>query len=160
MKFQTFRYNLRSKMLALTIGVYDLNEEAKKLLIHEEKLVSSAEIIYFFESLYIAAFLLLFTLSLTIIIGILNPTLFLSFLVISAVLILLLLSTVYFATRVEMIFLTSERVVVKHLSIIEKLLKVKRELSLSIDQISIISYGRAPFNRGVLGLALIGTLIG
>ena len=160
MKFQSFRYNLRSKMLALTIGVYDLNEEAKKLLIHEEKLVSSAEIIYFFESLYIAAFLLLFTLSLTIIIGILNPTLFLSFLVISAVLILLLLSTVYFATRVEMIFLTSERVVVKHLSIIEKLLKVKRELSLSIDQISIISYGRAPFNRGVLGLALIGTLIG
>ncbi|MHA1976609.1 MAG: hypothetical protein ACW98I_06915 [Candidatus Hodarchaeales archaeon] len=159
MKFQDIRQKFRLKVLAIFIGVYDLNNEAKKILIHEEKLVSATEIIYFSESLYVIAFILLFSLLSTFLIGIYNVTLFIPVLGVILLFFFLIIGTIYSATRVEMIFLTTERVVVKYLSILEKLLKVKRELSLSIDQISIISYGRAPFNRGVLVLTLIATLI-
>ncbi len=158
MIFQDIRQKFRLRMLALLVGVYNLNNEARKLLIHEEKLVSATEIIYFSESLYLAAFIILVMTISVILLGIFNSTLFIPFIMITTLLALLFIGVVYSATRVEMIFLTSERVVIKYLSILEKILRVKRELSLSIDQISIISYGRAPFNRGALGLALLGTL--
>ena len=158
MILQNIRQKFRLRMLALLVGVYNLNNEAKKLLIHEERLVSATEIIYFSESLYLAAFIILVMTISVISLGIFNSTLFIPFIMITTLLALLFIGVVYSATRVEMIFLTSERVVIRYLSILEKILRVKRELSLSIDQISIISYGRAPFNRGALGLALLGTL--
>ncbi|PWI47155.1 hypothetical protein CEE45_13140 [Candidatus Heimdallarchaeota archaeon B3_Heim] len=158
MIIRDIRQKFRLRMLALLVGVYNLNNEAKKMLIHEEKLVSATEIIYFSESLYLAAFIILVVIISVILLGIFNSTLFIPFIMITTLLALLFIGVVYSATRVEMIFLSSERVVIKYLSILEKILRVKRELSLSIDQISIISYGRAPFNRGALGLALLGTL--
>ena len=152
------RHKIRAKLLSLTIGFYDLETEAKQLLIHEEKLVSSAEIIYFSEILYLSGALSFLTAIILGSLGFLFQDLILVFGSSAIILSLFTLGLIYSATRIELIFLTTERVVVKHLSIIEKFLRVRREESLTIDQISIISYGRAPWNRGAFISALTGFL--
>jgi hypothetical protein len=145
------------------VGKYSLDEETKKIsLLQDEDIITSTDLVYYTELLYIVILFVSIAGLLIGIIGLNSKDLFIllftsiGVLLILCLMILLLVS----ATRIEFVFLTTERIIIKYYGILEKFLRVRRESTLSLDQVAIISFGRAPLNRGALITSFLGFVVG
>lgn len=137
----------RNYITTLIVGKYNIDKISNNALLKDEEYISSIDILFYDEVLVIMAALL----SVVIIYLSQFSILFLSFLVFPVLLF-------YFAIQVEIIILTSERVLMEIRGLIEKILRVKNIRSISIDQIAIFSYARAPFNYAALAISFIGVV--
>lgn len=141
------RIKLRNRITGFFFGKYDLKSIAREKLVQKEKYVSGVEIINYNEMM-IASSVLLFIMS--IVAGAFFPPLF--------ILLPISLFFIFLSLDLELVMLTDERVILEKRGFVEKLLRVNNEISLSLDQIAVISYGRAPFNRPALLTSFLGIL--
>lgn len=141
------RVKLRNRITGFFFGKYDLENIVRDKLVQKEKYVSGVEIINYNEGM-IASAVLLFVIS--IFAGAFFPLLF--------ILIPLSLYFIFLSLDLELVMLTDERIILEKRGFVEKLLRVNNEISLSLDQIAVISYGRAPFNRPALLTSFLGII--
>lgn len=142
----SIRDKLRSRLTGYIFGKYVLEKQIEGTLIKEEEYISGIEIIFYDEIMLLLA---LFGSITSIALGIIINTLFF--------LILIPITTlVYFSLEVELIYLTSERLIIERRTILEKLLKTSNIKSISLDQVAVISYSRAPFQYPSLFLSAVG----
>ncbi len=142
------RYKLRNKLTGIIFGKYDLKKIAKNKLVHDEKFVSGLEIIYYNE-------IMIF---ISIVIGLLS--ILFTFKSLFAIIPLIIsMYLIFLSLELELIFLTDERIIIEKRGILEKILNTQSELSLSLDQIAVLKYSRAPFHRQLLYISLIGLII-
>ncbi|MCH8906099.1 MAG: hypothetical protein IH840_03335 [Candidatus Heimdallarchaeota archaeon] len=143
---KNLRSNFRNKITGFIFGKYDLQEVGQRHLIKEEEYISGIEIISYDEVIYL--------LSLVGVIALVAFSISFSFLFLF--LIFPILYVVYLATELELVMLTSERVIIERRSIVEKLLKTSNIQSISIDQIAVISHSRPPFQIPTIVLGIVG----
>ncbi|MCE7733638.1 MAG: hypothetical protein GPJ54_02090 [Candidatus Heimdallarchaeota archaeon] len=142
----TIRDKLRNRLTGYIFGKYVLEKQIEGTLIKGEEYISGIEIIFYDElMLLLALFGSIASLTLGIII---DPLFFLILIPIT--------SLVYFSLEVELIYLTSERLIIERRTILEKLLKTSNIKSISLDQVAVISYSRAPFQYPSLFLSALG----
>ena len=137
------RQILRNRITGFLFGKYNVEKLGKSKLIHEEKYLSGVEIINYNEILIIISALLLV---LTVFLNFLSP--WYNLILIIAMLL------IYFALDIELVMLTDERVIIEKRGVIEKITNIKNEVSLSLDQIAVFKYGRAPINIALLSFSL------
>ncbi len=145
----TFRISLRGKITGFVFGKYNLQNEVENTLIKDEDYISGIEIIFYDEILLLLGFLSsLFVLYISISI---NPIFLLILIPITIV--------IYFSLEVELTYLTNERLIIERRTILEKLLKTSNIKSISLDQVAVISYSRAPFQYPSLFFSAIGYVL-
>ena len=141
--------NLKNRITGFVFGKYNLRAIAKELLIKREEYVSGFENIYYDVSLLVGS---LISSVLLIILAILfSPWLFFSLLLPPFV--------IFFALELELVFLSNERVFIERRGTIEKLFKTRNIISISLEQIAVLSYKRAPVNIPALAFGMI-TVVG
>lgn len=130
----------RNKIIGYFIGRYNLDSESKRILNKEEKFISGVEIVQFNESIYILSFIWLLLVVLL--------AYFLSFYFM--ILVLFFPVILLFSNELEMDILTNERIVIIKRTIFERFLRITNESSIALDDIVLMKYGRAPFNKNAL----------
>ncbi len=158
--FYRIRKFLKKTSALFILGKSDLKEESRDILMENEELIATTEIVYYSEMFYALIFVVLIANLGVIFFLIWTGNLI--FIIIPLIVILFSILMLYYATEVQKIFLTNERLVINHLSLFEKILRVPRNESILLDQIAIIKYSRAPFNKGALTsgtIILISSLI-
>ena len=146
MVFLVFNFLSRNKILGYFIGRYNLDSESKKILNKNEKYVSGVEITQFNESIYFLSFIWLIF---VIIISYFLSIYFLVLLVFFPVILL-------FSNELEMDILTNDRIVIIKRTIFERFLRITNESSIALDDIVLMKYGRAPFNKNALYFSVSG----
>ncbi len=137
--------SLRNRVTAFLFGKYNVNNIATELMIREEEFITSFENIYYDEVMLVSS------------VGIFLMGILLS-VYLSPFFLLLLLPPfllVYFALELEIVFLTNERLFIEKKGIIEKILRVRNIQTVSLEQIAILQYRRAPINYPGLTFALV-----
>ncbi|OLS29114.1 MAG: hypothetical protein HeimC2_03090 [Candidatus Heimdallarchaeota archaeon LC_2] len=137
---------LRNKITGFVFGKYYHEKQIDEILIKDEEYISGIEIIFYSEIILI---LTIFSVIASIILAFTLTPLFLILLIPALILI-------YFSLDIELIYLTSERLIIERRTIVEKMLKTSNIKSISLDQIAVISYSRAPFQFASLFLSLLG----
>ena len=140
------RAKLRNNLTGFFLGKYDVKEIAKETMIEREVYKTSFENIFYNEALII--------LSPVISIALIGLAIFYSPWIIFALLIVP--PMIFFALELELVFLSDERVFIERKGILEKLLNTRNVRTVSLEQIAIIAYKRAPVNRPLLLFGLIG----
>jgi hypothetical protein len=144
----SIRDKLRNRLTGYIFGKYVLEKQIEGALIKGEEYISGIEIIFYDELMLILA---LFGSITSIVLGtIIDPLFFLILIPITTL--------VYFSLEVELIYLTSERLIIERRTILEKLLKTSNIKSISLDQVAVISYSRAPFQYPSLFLSALGII--
>lgn len=138
------RQRLRNRVTGFLFGKYNIEKLGKSKLIHEERYISGVEIINYNEIMIIISFVLLI---LTVFLNFLSPWYNLT--------LILPLILIYFSLDLELVMLTDERVIIEKRGVIEKITRIKNETSLSLDQIAVFKYGRAPVNIALLAFTMI-----
>lgn len=144
----SLRDKLRNRLTGYAFGKYNLEKQIEEILIKDEEYISGIEIIFYDEIMLLLAGI---GSVLSILFGLIVSPIFFVFLLPITVL-------VYLSLDVELVYLTSERLIIERRTILEKLLKTSNIKSISLDQVAVISYSRAPFQYPSLFLSGLGVI--
>lgn len=140
------RLKIRNNITGAIFGKYNLDEQVTEYLVNDEEYISGLEIIEYNENLYL----------LSIIFAILSIGMSILYTPLFLLLILISLYLIFISTELELVYLTSERLIIEKRTFVEKILKTNNVKSISVDQIAVVSFARAPFQ---LPSIIIGSVI-
>ena len=141
------RIKIRNKLTGFLFGKYNLESIATKKLVQKESYVSGVEIINYNEQMILSSIILM---AIGILAGIFYPILL--------ILVPFSFFLIFLSLDLELVMLTDERIIIEKKGLVEKLLGVNNEISLSLDQIAVISYGRSPFNKPAMITSIVSLL--
>ena len=140
---------IRNRIAGLIFGRYELEKLAHNYMTKQETYIKGIEIIHWGEIIYL---ILIFLIILNIAVSFYIAPFLIVFSIIYVPILLLV------ATELELIMLTDERVLIEKRTLIEKITRTQQFQSISLDQIAMISYARAPPNILLVLLAGAGLI--